>query len=792
MKGTLIKIGLVFGLVLVLLSTNITPGLLGRSNDSVQQKSVDALLIPTTEKSSVFSLNVFGTTNLKKQEIALSADDATLIFEKLRELKSEMTQHPYSEKTRSLKVAFVNLLDEKGLIPNGESKETYLSLLSPRWVERLRKTGNPASSLPQSFANRGTCALCSVGGGGSGMLIPLFLLPRPRIAMLWLGNGLTTATNLITTRGYFAEGAQTGFTLGFMGIGITYALPGYMMYGFIGYALLASTTAEYVEHYPPNRAPVISDANPTNGEQNVPLSLTELQFRITDPDGNLMSYSVTTEPDIGSGSGNLKPFGVYTVPVSGLQDLTIYTWHIQVTDGKDTTEETLTFTTEAIAPIISNPIPADGERDVPMDIPSLRFTLKDYQGDAMEYTVQTSPNIGTDHKVGVHDGTYTVPVSGLTYGATYHWYVNVTDGTHWTRKTFSFETGYPSQFNPYEFGWHYRKQITINYTQVADNLENFPVLISTIDSYLMKAQNDGGDILFMNGTGVAKRQYHEIEIFDQTTGSLVAWINVPALSSSQDTIFYMYYGNPTCINQQYPERTWNSHFNAVWHLNNNPMGSIIDSTLKDNDGTTKGDMTSSDLVDGKIGKCLHFDGADDFISFAKSISRDNTGSVTAWVHTSSNEWCLVYADSTKDAVKPYIIFGMRDIGEFYFARDVDSGSSNYQGMKDVNMNDGNWHFVVWISLGSGSGNKFYFDGNEVTLNWQDEQNPNGVWFDDQTTNGYSIGAFDRPMRQLYWSGLLDEIRIANIPLSAAWVTTEYANQNDPAGFYTIGPEEPGP
>jgi hypothetical protein len=452
----------------------------------------------------------------------------------------------------------------------------------------------------------------------------------------------------------------------------------------------------------------------------------------------------------------------------------------------------MTFTTEAIAPILSNPSPEDGERDVPMDLAQLQFTLKDYQGDAMEYTVQTSPNIGSDHKVGVHDGTYTAPISGMTYGATYRWYVNVTDGTHWTRKLFSFETGYPSQFDPYEFGWHYRKQITINYTQVADNLENFPVLISTIDSDLMKAQDDGGDILFMTGTGVAKRQYHEIEIFDQTTGSLVAWINVPALSSSQDTIFYMYYGNPTCINQQYPERTWNSHFKAVWHLNNNPMGSIIDSTLKDNDGTTKGDMTSSDLVDGKIGKCLHFDGADDFISFAKSISRDNTGSVTAWVHTSSNEWCLVYADSTKDAVKPYIIFGMRDIGEFYFARDVDSGSSNYQGMKDVNMNDGNWHFVVWISLGSGSGNKFYFDGNEVTLNWQDEQNPNGVWFDDQTTNGYSIGAFDRPMRQLYWSGLLDEIRIANIPLSAAWVTTEYANQNDPAGFYTIGPEEPGP
>ncbi len=335
MKGIIIKTGLAFGLVIVLLSTNITPGLLGRSSDSFQQKSVDALFIPATEKNSVFSLNVFGKTSLKKQDVALSANDASLIFDKLKELKAEITQHPYSKKTQSLKIAFVNLLDEKGLIQNGVSKETYLSLLNPRWVERLQNT-EKRMSFPQPFANRGTCALCSLGGEGSGILIPLLLLPRPRIAMLWLGTGLTTAANLLTSKGYVAEGAQTGFAFGFMGIGLSYALPGHTLYGFIGYALLASTTAEYVEHYPPNRAPTISDVLPADGGQNIPLSLSELQFRIQDADGDLMSYTVTTEPNIGSGSGNLKLFGVYTVPVSGLKDLTKYTWHIEVTDGKDT------------------------------------------------------------------------------------------------------------------------------------------------------------------------------------------------------------------------------------------------------------------------------------------------------------------------------------------------------------------------------------------------------------------------------------------------------------------------
>jgi hypothetical protein len=791
MKGIVVKVGLVFGLVIVLLSTNITPGLLGRSSDLVQQKSADALFIPTSPKTSVFSLNVFDKTNQKKIDVALSTDDATLIFDKLKELKSEMTQHPFSEETHSLKIAFIDLLVEKGVISNGVSKEAYLSLLNPKWVERLPNTGN-TRSLSQPYANRGTSVLCSLGGEGTGILIPLFLLPRPRIAMLWLGTGLSSAANLLTGKGYIAGGAQAGFTVGFMGIGISYAIPGYTLYGFIGYALLASTTAEEVAHYPPNRAPEISDAQPADREQNVPLTTTNLQFRIQDADADLMSYTVTTNPDIGSANGNLKPFGVYTVPISGLVDLTQYTWHIQVTDGKETTDQTLTFTTEAIAPIISNPMPADGERDVPMDLAQLQFSLKDYQGDAMDYTVETTPNIGFKHETGVHDATITVPISGMTYGATYRWYVNATDGTHWTRKLFTFETGYPSLFDPYEFGWNYRKQITIHHTQVADDLEDYPVLINTIDPDLIKAQDDGGDILFMNAPGVAKRQYHEIENFEQTMGNLVTWVNIPALSSSQDMVFYMYYGNPDCINQQYPEKTWNPSYKAVWHLNNNPIGTIVDSTANSNDGISNGGMTISDLVEGKTGKCLHFDGANDYISFTEFTGSLNTGTCIAWVKTTTNVIGAVWGEAKTTTDKPYIACGKYYDDNLWFARDVYGTSSNYQGFKPIGMNDGQWHQAAWLSKGTGNGNTFYFDGQPVSLNWQDGNDPDGMWFDDQSTDSHSIGALDRPTSRSHWTGLLDEIRITDTPLSAAWIATEYTNQNNPAGFLNIGPEVPGP
>lgn len=697
MRGMTIRTGLVCGLVFMLLLTTIVPGSIKSSDSSVQKNSNETHLTQTNEKNSLFSLDVYGRTCLKNQNVVLSSDDAKLIFEQLKELKSEMTQYPFSEKTQALKETFVDLLYEKGLIPNEASKDIYFSLLNPVWVQQIQNKKNN-ESVPQPLANRGTCLLCSLGGEGSGLLLPLFLLPRPRFAMLWSGNGIITAANLLTSKGYIAGGVQNGFALGFMGIGLSYAFPGYTFYGFIGYALIASTTAEEVEHYPPNRAPVISDITPADGEMNAPISLSELQFRIQDPDGDLMSYTVTTDPDIGSTTGNLKPFGIYKVPINGLQNDKVYRWTIEVTDGKETITEKNSFFTEGRPP-----------------------------------------------------------------------------------------------FDPFLQGWNYRKEITIDHTKVTGDLTNFPVLISVIDQDLRdKAQEDGNDILFMDNDGVATKLYHEIEYFDGSTGMLTVWVNLPVVHSDEDTVFYMYYGNSSSNGQQFPEKVWNSHFKAVWHLNNNPTGIIFDSTAKDNDGTSKGGMTSSDLVNGKIGPCLDFDGIDDSISFSEFTDSLDTGTCIAWVQTTSTNLGAVWAEANMNKDKPYIICGKYNDDTLTFARDIYGMDSNYQGRKSTGMNDGQWHQVAWLSKGSGNGNMFYFDGQPVSLTWQDEQNPNGIWFDDQSTDTHSIGALDRPTNDWQWTGLLDEIRIADTPFSATWISTEYTNQNNPAGFFTIGPEEPGP
>ncbi|MFW9784580.1 MAG: hypothetical protein ACFFFB_20030, partial [Candidatus Heimdallarchaeota archaeon] len=102
---------------------------------------------------------------------------------------------------------------------------------------------------------------------------------------------------------------------------------------------------------------------------------------------------------------------------------------------------------------------------------------------------------------------------------------------------------------PNKHFFNYYKVITINHSLVSGvgSHVNFPVLISTYDSDLHdKVQSNGNDIAFANDTSWLD---HEIELFDQTYNSthahLIAWVRIPILSTSIDTIIHMYYGNFT-------------------------------------------------------------------------------------------------------------------------------------------------------------------------------------------------------------------------------------------------------
>jgi hypothetical protein len=801
---------LVFTLTTLFIVSAITPNIYGNFSKNNKQET----LIKNQETSPLI-FYTFNKTGSKESNANLSNDVVELITNKIQKLNYQIINHPLNEETKVLKKDLVETLDTYDLIPDGMSKDDVLKLLNPSWLnlfnkkthtnfkEALIKTfkssfNNPFIRYDNTASSSDWNILCNMGSVGVGMPLPLFMLPRPRGIALWFSSsGTTYASSLLTSKSFIAYGSQQGLALGFVGVGLTASFYGTTGYIFVGYAAYTMMKAENFEYYtPPNQEPEITNENPFNGAIDVPLTLSELSFKISDYENDPMDYTVTTNPYIGTGSGNNKKDGIYKIPVTGLVDNTKYTWKVSVNDDYSTIEKEYSFTTEAIAPIITNPIPSNGDNWVPVETTQLSFKLKDNQGDLIDYTVETSPDIGSSSGTNVDDGTYYLDITGLDQTTQYTWYVNATDGTHWTREIFNFKTQPKMVFDPFDEGWQHRKKITINYNQVADDLTDFPVLISKVDSDLkFKAQSDGDDILFMDGSGVANRLFHEIELFQDSNGELVAWVKIPELSDSANTILYMYYGNPTCSSQQYPEKVWNSNFNAVWHLNNNPTGSIFDSTANDNDATAHGSMNSSNLVEGKGGKCLQFDGINDYVGAPDSGSLCPTNvMLSGWYKPIEfGEGGYVISKCSFD------YWGNADGHTYGFRISSDNILDATFEREDSQQYDVTDNFSTYL-------NQWYY----LTLTYDDTANigslyVNGVlhgsvsqchstvlWYNQPWD--FIIGASKQhegssKIPNYFQNCAVDEVHVLNTAKTSGWIATEYNNQNDPLSFLSFGPEE---
>ncbi|EMR75538.1 protein of unknown function (DUF2341) [Thermoplasmatales archaeon SCGC AB-540-F20] len=348
--------------------------------------------------------------------------------------------------------------------------------------------------------------------------------------------------------------------------------------------------------------------------------------------------------------------------------------------------------------------------------------------------------------------------------------------------------------NPFDEGWQYRKEITIDHSKVAGDLTEFPVLINIADDDLKnKAQNNGDDILFIDGDGEASRLFHEFERFDGSSGELVAWVNVTILSSSADTILYMYYGNSNCGSQEYPDHAWNSNYCGVWHLND-----FLDSTGNDNDGTDYG----TDNCAGKIDIAKDFVEADDDYISLGDMPEPADGSITkgtfeVWINPDelASRALINKLDTKLEPDRKSYHLGLRDTGQLQFS--AQSGKYHpdgniIRGTTNVShITTGAWHHVVVVADLSTKDIKFYYNGVEVDVNITTIGTSPAYFYNvdlDERLGRYS----PESSGPYFYDGSMDEVRISKICRSSSWIKTEFENQNNPSSFLSFGPEEIGP
>jgi len=355
-------------------------------------------------------------------------------------------------------------------------------------------------------------------------------------------------------------------------------------------------------------------------------------------------------------------------------------------------------------------------------------------------------------------------------------------------------------------GYNYRKKITIDKSKVGVgalapyvDFIDFPVLIELEDADLKysnghcgsKIQNiEGKDISFALSTDPAVALSFQLESYNPVNGKLTCWVKIPSLSAKETasaaTSIYLYYGS-ALLHEPYNSKnlnTWSASYSRIWHLNNedkvpaesrNSQSNVPEHNLIGSPG-----ITSSNFVSAKLNKGIMLNGLSESFSSGDETTSPNI-TISAWIKLNAigTEQVIVTNKITSGANSYGYTFSINSAGKLVI--DVVRGNINVLLESPESLIPGQWYYVSTTAVderltlfinavGVRSKNSAFDIGNRVGI-------------------GGAVRVGSSKNGSQYFNGTIDELRIQNIGRPASWLSTEYVNQNNPAAFYSIGPEE---
>lgn len=348
--------------------------------------------------------------------------------------------------------------------------------------------------------------------------------------------------------------------------------------------------------------------------------------------------------------------------------------------------------------------------------------------------------------------------------------------------------------------WLHCRSLTIDHTKVPNTDQtNFPVLLSaTVADWAVTGS--GGDvqntvtqsggrsftipadwIITTDSACATKIAGWEFEDYVTTTGAVKVWFNAAIASHTSDTVVWVCDDKAAVTTQQATvSSTWDTTFGAVWHFPNT-SGAIVltDSTTGANNGTGSGSPTGTT---GQIAGAISLNGSSQSASFSDS-SRLSPGAgnstISAWVNTSGtvsvDQW--IYDDYGVAASNTPLVM-MRLTGSHLqaFYRDAAGNAATPSQTSTISANT--WYYFAGTR--NGTTVKAYFNGAEegsVTT---------GGLGTITVSDGVVPSVGVSTLGANFWTGTIDEMRVANVARSADWLAAEYNNQNSPSTFVTVG------
>lgn len=339
-------------------------------------------------------------------------------------------------------------------------------------------------------------------------------------------------------------------------------------------------------------------------------------------------------------------------------------------------------------------------------------------------------------------------------------------------------------------GYPYRKPIALRAAQVVGAHQDFPVLIA-LDAdpdLAAHASADAHELVFTAADG-ATALAHEVESYQPASGALAAWVKVPRLDDSSDTLLYLYYGASGATDGVDRAAVWDSGFRAVWHLADLPTGQpgdVRDSTIHHNHGSSAGGMDSATRSQGIAGQALELDGADGWVRIPNTPALQITGAITVegWFNTTRSDNSVLISKSGLEPLRGWHLdFEGGSASSTYLQwRIADTPSTMISATTWADISLGSWHYAA-ATFEPGAEVRLYIDGVI------DDANPVGVpAAQHDPPNDIGIGARSDGVSS-YLAGRVDELRVSSVARSADWIATAHANISSPRLFHSVAAAE---
>lgn len=351
-----------------------------------------------------------------------------------------------------------------------------------------------------------------------------------------------------------------------------------------------------------------------------------------------------------------------------------------------------------------------------------------------------------------------------------------------------------SDFN----NWKYRATLHIDHTKVSTDYEAFAFVlrwtgaVGTLPSGMLQtgnaqaAKSDGGDLRFTDVNG------NEIpfDVVEWTQAAAAAdaraeiWVQLPSLSTTVDTTFYMFWGNSAASGyaSSDPFGRYNAFagWNMVYHGNDTGSGDMNNSKASTwamtNSGTT--------VIDGKIGKARSFNGSSNYMYISGGLAAGTLDfssylTIMGWAYWNAWTSGAPVVDfgngAAQDNFKVYNYnnSAQTDIRVDFINNTTHHYKDNTPGWKDLST----WkHFIItWNNVTS--------DLIYCYINGVQQGSPLSAndWLRNAVRQYCNLGK-SNDASPLYFNGYLDEVRIGNAFASNTYATIAYNAQSSPETF----------